>query len=88
MVLSNTLRGKNPKILLYKLCLKIILNLLMINEIPLPQQFPLTTWKLGILSSYFLHLSSITPFSLISYNPTDHLKEATSHEILKQRDDI
>lgn len=49
MVFSNTLRGKNPKIPLYKLCLKIILNLLMINEIPLPQQFPLTTWKLGIL---------------------------------------
>lgn len=43
---------------------------------------------MAVLSSYFLQLSRITPFSLISDNPADHLKEATSHEILKQRYDI
>lgn len=39
---------------------------------------------MAVLSSYFLQLGSITPFSLISDNPADHLKEATSHEILKE----
>ena len=43
---------------------------------------------MAVFSSYFPQLSSITPFSLLSDDPADHLKEAPSHETLKPRYDI